>query len=72
MKELRVMDLRRVAMDKPVPDTLVRKLFPMGVDDTNIVARMGQKIYRRHHKFYVYQVALPWQYITISHTLFIG
>jgi hypothetical protein len=30
-------------MDKPAPDSLVRKLFPMGVDDTSILARMGQK-----------------------------
>jgi hypothetical protein len=43
MKELRVMDLQRVPMDRPAPDSLVKKLFPMGVDEASILARMGQK-----------------------------
>jgi hypothetical protein len=43
MKELGVMDLQHVPMDRPAPDSLVRKLFPMGVDEASILVRMGQK-----------------------------
>jgi hypothetical protein len=41
--QLGLLQLKRVPMNKPAPDTLIRKLFPMGVDEASILARMGEK-----------------------------
>jgi hypothetical protein len=51
--QLGLLQLKRVPMNKPAPDTLIRKLFPMGVDEASILARMGEKIYQYGHQCHV-------------------